>query len=149
MLCASVLAELEAAAPIEHRIAPPSGDVASVDTEASLDSTESADQETRTATASTISATSLNSEASVGAPRDFSGHADGTTTAYNSVEKWVSAALRKLGKAKAGLLLPTLEPNDALCSQVHSTIAGWHTDRTTARDAGVVDHRPSELEMLL
>eukprot|EP00966_Prymnesium_polylepis_P239911 5547739-Prymnesium_polylepis.1 len=120
MLCASVLAALEAAVPTEHRIAPPSGDVASVDTEASLDSTESAD---RTATASTISAASLCSGASVGAPRDFSGHADGTTTAYNSVEKWVVAALRKLGKAKADLVLPTLEPNDALCSQVHSTIA--------------------------
>ena len=143
MLCASVLAALEAAVTTENRIAPPGGDVASVDSEASLDSTESAD---RTATASTISAASLCSGASVGAPRDFSGHADGTTTAYNSVEKWVVAALRNLGKAKADLVLPTLEPNDALCSQVHSTIAGWHTNRTTARDAGVVDHRPSELE---
>ena len=66
-----------------------------------------------------VSASSADANALVGAPRDFSGHADGTTTAYNSVEKWVIAALRKLGKQKTDLVLPSFEPNDALCSQLH------------------------------
>ena len=88
----------------------------------------------------------MTSGTSVGQPRDFSGFADGTTTAYNSVEKWVVAALRKVGKDKTDIVLPSMEPNDALCSQIHNVIAEWHTSRTIARDAGVVDHRLSELE---
>ena len=47
-------------------------------------------------TESTVSASFSLETAAVGAPRDFFGHADGTTSAYNSVEKWVSAALRTL-----------------------------------------------------
>jgi hypothetical protein len=145
MLCASVLAELEAAVPVEKRILPPSGDAASVATEEST-SNESSGQSAPSSTESTISAPSATSAASVGQPRDFSGFADGTTTAYNSVEKWVLAALRKAGKDKTDIVLPSMEPNDALCSQLHSIIAEWHTSRTIARDAGVVDHRLSELE---
>ena len=140
MLCASVLAGLEAAVPVEKRILPQSGDAASVA------SNESSGQSARSSTESTISAPSATSAASVGQPRDFSGFADGTTTAYNSVEKWVVAALRNVGKDKTDIVLPSMEPNDALCSQIHSVIAEWHTSRTIARDAGVVDHRLSELE---
>ena len=150
MLCSSVLAALEAAVPVEQRVAPPSGDVASAadseTTEASLESDNSSGKDTRTSTISTVSTASVDSGLSVGVPRDFSGHADGTKVAYMSVEKWIVAALRKLGKEKTEIVLPSLEPNDALCSQIHSTIADWHTSRTIARDAGVVDHRPSELE---
>lgn len=131
MLCATVLAELEAAVPAEKRIIPPCGDVASVDSDAS--STDSSAQDTGSSTilastisASTVSTASDGSNARVGAPRDFSGHADGTSNAYNSVEKWIVAALSKLGQEKADLLLPSLEPNDTLCSQLHSTIAEWH-----------------------
>ena len=124
MLCASVLAELEATVPACNRVLPPSEDVASA-----------------------VSATSTASDDhSVGKPKDFSGLADGTTNAYNSLEKWIVAALHKLGKDKTDLLLPTFEPNDALCSQIHGVIAEWHTTRTTARDAGVLDRRASELE---
>ena len=82
----------------------------------------------------------------VGVPRDFSGHADGTAAAYNSIEKWVTASLNKLDKDKTDILLHSMEPNDALCSQILSMIAEWYTQRITARDAGVVDHRPSELQ---
>eukprot|EP00966_Prymnesium_polylepis_P327183 7383054-Prymnesium_polylepis.3 len=74
-------------------------------------------------------------------PRDFSGHADGTTASIQSIEKWVMAALRKLGNEKTDIILASFEPNDALCSQIHATIADWHTSRTSARDAGVVDER--------
>ena len=148
MLCASVLAELEAAVPMETRIATPGGgDAASVvDSEASAISIESSQLSTSTSTISTVMASSLESESRVGEPRDFSGHASGTTTAYNSVEKWVLAALRKLGKDKTDIVLPSFEPNDALCSQIHGIIADWHTSRTIARDAGVIDDRPSILK---
>ena len=128
MLCASVLAELEATVPACTRVLPPSEDVASA---VSATSTASGDH---------------LGDHSVGKPKDFSGLADGTTNAYNSLEKWIVAALRKLGKDKTDLLLPTFEPNDALCSQIHGVIAEWHTARTTARDAGVLDRRASELE---
>ena len=109
-------------------------------------SIDSSLQDARSTTVSTVSVSSADANARVGAPRDFSGHADGTTTAYNSVEKWVMAALRKLDKQKTDLVLLSFEPNDALCSQLHQTIAEWHTSRTLARDAGVVDSRTSELE---
>ena len=98
------------------------------------------------AAADLLRAQTLSSMASVGAPRDFSGHASGTTSAYDSLEKWVLAALRKLGKEKTDIVLPSMEPNNALCSHIHAAIAEWHTSRTTAYDAGVVDHRASELK---
>ena len=144
MLCASVLAALEAAVPTEKRILLSSGDAPSVTTEEST--SNEFEQNASSSTESTISAPSTTSVASVGRPRDFSGFAEGTTTAYNSVEKWVVAALRKINKEKSDIVLPSMEPNDALCSQIHSVIADWHTSRTIARDAGVVDHRLSELE---
>eukprot|EP00966_Prymnesium_polylepis_P319927 7376342-Prymnesium_polylepis.1 len=146
MLHASVLAELEAAVPVERRIAPPTGDAASVHTEASSTPSDSSEQSAPTSTESTVTAPSVSSGVSVGVPRDFSGHADGTTFAYNSAAKWVLAALRKLGKDESDIVLSSMEPNDALCSQLHGVIAEWRLSRTTARDAGVIDHRPSELE---
>ena len=113
MLCASVLAELEADVPVEKRIVPASGDTASVESEASVMSTESSDPSalaspSSTFTASTASSSSVDSGARVGAPRDFSGHADGTTNAYNSAAKWVLAALRKLGKEATDIVLPSM-----------------------------------------
>lgn len=39
-----------------------------------------------------------------------------------------------------------MEPNNTLCSQIHTIIAEWRTSRTTACDAGVVDRRPSALK---
>ena len=69
-------------------------------------------------------------------------HAAGTTDAVNSVEKWVLAALRHLGATPEALLFPDHAPNDALASRVHKTIAQWRLDKTTARDAGVLDSRP-------
>ena len=129
--------------PAEKRIAPPTVDVASEESEVS--GSDSSEHDKRTSTASTVSASSGDAVC-VGVPRDFSGHAEGTTNAYNSVEKWVLAALRKRCKEPADIVLPSMEPNDALCSQIHSTIAEWHTSRTIARNAGVKDERPSELE---
>eukprot|EP00966_Prymnesium_polylepis_P180858 4189120-Prymnesium_polylepis.1 len=77
-----------------------------MESEASDMSIDSSQQEARSTTVPTALVTSADANACVGAPRDFSGHApDGTTTAYNSVEKWVMAALRKLGKQKTDLVL--------------------------------------------
>ena len=144
MLCASSLAALEAATPGEKRVVPPSGDAASVRSSTSLESSDSST--VQTSSVSTVSASSGELTARVGAPRDYSGHADGTTNGYNSATKWIEAALCKLGREKTDIVLPSFDPNDELCSLIHSTIAEWHTSRTTARDAGVVDHRPSEME---
>ena len=145
MLCATYLAEIERADPVERRLG-----VAPISN--SFDSSSvTSDQ---APIGSPLSPTSLSDSiergqtytSTVGVPRDFSGHADGTTTAYNSCKKWVLAALCKLGNEETDIVLISMEPNDKLCSQIHSTIAEWHTSRTKARDAGVVDHRPSELE---
>jgi hypothetical protein len=115
-----VLAGLEAVVPVEKSFFSPSGDAASVVTEEST-SNESSERSAPSSTESTISAPSVTSGTSVGQPRDFSGFADGTTTAYNSVEKWVVAALLKVGKEKTAIVLPSsMEPNDVLCSQLHS-----------------------------
>lgn len=65
---------------------------------------------------------------------------DGTTNAYNSVVKWIVAALKHHGKAVTDLvLLPSYDPNDSLCADIHWTC-------TTGRDAGIVDSRPVALE---
>lgn len=72
--------------------------------------------------------------------------APGTDARYDSAEKWIMAALVKVDGTVADLLLPTHEPNDALVSRVHATLAEWRTSKITARDAGVVDPRASELE---
>ena len=136
MLCASVLAALEAATPIEERLLLPSGEAAST-------TSSSSDQGSNSG--STDSTASLVALHVVGAARDFSGHADGTSKAYDSMEKWVLAALRSLGKEPTDIVLPSFEPNDALCSEVHSAIATWHTSHTCGREAGVIDGRPSAL----
>lgn len=94
MLCASVLAELEAIVPVEESTIPPRGDDASTGSSSTADS----DQGTP------LSLPSSGLGASVGAPRDFSGLASGTTSAYDSLEKWILAALRKLDKEKFYLL---------------------------------------------
>ncbi|MDC0525365.1 hypothetical protein OAO87_00105 [bacterium] len=142
MLCASTLAALEAATPVKKRVLPPSDEVASESSDLSYPSSEDAP----TSTVSTVSASSLDSIVTVGVPRDFSGHADGTARAYDSAEKWIMAALRSLDKDTPDLLLPAFDPNIEVCSDVHSTIAHWHTAQTTARDAGVIDDRPSAMD---
>ena len=132
MLCAKSLAALENATPIEQRCIPPTDETVSSTTSSApeLDSTVS----------------TVSPDRVVGVPRDFSGHADGTSKAYDSIEKWVLAALKHLGKDKTDLVFPSLQPNNELCSMVHSTIADWHTSHTTGQEAGVTDHRPSVLE---
>lgn len=141
MLCPAVLAELEAATPVEKRILPQSGDAASaVGSDELAGSEESFDQGSSTAT--TVSMPSTNSEPRIGVPKDLSGLAPGTNESYNSIEKWVLAALRELGKTPLDLLLPSMEPNDALVAQVHRTIEDWRLAETTAQEAGVVDDRP-------
>ena len=91
MLCATVLAELERADPVERRVAPISNSIDS--------SSVTSDQ---APIGSPLSPTSLSDliergqACAVGKTRDFSGHAEGTTAAYNSVKKWVDAALCKL-----------------------------------------------------
>ena len=129
MLCSSVLAALEATVPVEQRVAPQSGDAASTadseTTEASLESNNSSGKGTRTSTTSTVSTASVDSGSFVGVPRDFSGHADGTKVAYMSVEKWIVAALRKLGKEKTEIVLPSLEPNDALVREIAPEIPSF------------------------
>ena len=133
MLCAKTLAALEKATPIEQRGIPP--------TDETVSSTTSSETPELDSTVSTVSPDRV-----VGVPRDFSGHADGTSKAYDSIEKWVLAALKHLGKDKSDLVFPSLQPNNELCSMVHSTIADWHTSHTTGQAAGVIDHRPSVLE---
>ena len=145
MLCESVLAELEATVPVEKRIPPPKGDLSSTVSSVSGTSAISSEQE-RSSTDSTVSAPPDDSELCVGAPRDFSGHAPGTSGAYDSAHKWILAALRHLSKVESDIVLPSFEPNDLLCSQIHATVSHWYLNRTIARDAGVIDHRPSELE---
>ena len=75
-----------------------------------------------------------------------SGLSQGTDQAYNSVEKWVFAALRVHESTLSDLLLHDLEPNDPLASSIHSTLADWHTSQTLARTAGVRDARDAELD---
>ena len=133
MLCAASLAALQSGTPVEQRPLPPSEDVASTDSSASVPSLSTASEDVPVYPDATIS--------TVGIPRDFSGHADGTTRAYDSIEKWIMAALRALEKETDDIIMPDYEPNDALCSEIHSTIAEWRTAGTIARDAGVIDER--------
>ena len=153
MLCASVLAELEKATAVgQERCAAPRGkDVNSEDDDGSVVSSNvesiTASEGTGTNESTTPTVLADPEHYVVGQSRDFSGHADGTTNAYNSVEKWIVAALKLHGKAIADLVrLPSYDPNDSLCADVHSTIADWHTTRTTGHDAGIVDSRPFALE---
>ena len=153
MLCAASLAALEAATPIEQRPKiRPRDAAASVTSESSSDDSAQLSAALSPSSTDTVRTVIAPHESpairvvGVGAPRDFSGHADGTAAAYDSIEKWVMAALRTLGKSTSDLVLPTLEPNNALCSEIHSQIAEWHTSRTKGREAGVFDSRSFVLE---
>ena len=162
MLCSRALAELAARAPPPG---PPAGvpldDVASssfgsVDSAASSDSVDSAASSDSLGSAASSAAppASLGSEAStadaalpVGVPRPASGHSRGHIAAIRSVNKWVLAALRHLGRDRAALCDPeTLAPNDQLASEVLSVLARWRVERKTARDAGVQDPRAGVLK---
>ena len=77
----------------------------------------------------------------VAVARDPAGHSSGHTKSLDGCEKWVDAALRKLKRSREELLLPSLEPNDALCSEVHSVVAHWAETRVTALKAGVHESR--------
>ena len=83
--------------------------------------------------------TTLTASSVVGSVR--SEHADGTDASYDSVEKWILAALRSLGHTVSDILLPSLEPNDEVVSKVHNLISKWRLDMTTAKEAGVEDPR--------
>lgn len=73
-------------------------------------------------------------------------HASGTTAAIDASAKWIFAALRFLNRDVSDLVsTETHKPNDELFAQVHMTITNWRRGRVTARDAGVIDHRPYEL----
>ena len=127
MLCAAALAALDALTPPETRPLPPPSECAS---EVAISST-----------GSTGPTAPHTSSSSVGRPVDASAHAKGTTAAYNSVEKWMIAALKSLDKVPADLLTAAHGPNDALASDVHGVLTGWFVNKTTARGAGVVDSR--------
>lgn len=91
----------------------------------------------------------------VGVPRDPCGHADGTVRAYESSAKWIDAALLRLHRERGDFLMgETLEPNDALCSQVHGLLATWSSERVPASQCGVVCddaflHRPPPQQILV
>ena len=55
------------------------------------------------------------------------------------------AALRRLDRRPNELLLFNFEPNDQLASEIHSVVAEWAEDQVTAKEAGVIDDRASEL----
>ena len=137
MLCASALAALEAATPSEYR---PARD----DDESSYRSSE---QDGEVSSRSTVTtSTNLSSSASSDVGRVRSERADGTDASYDSVEKWIYAALRSLGKNVSDILLPSLDPNDELVSRVHNLISKWRLEMTTAKEAGVEDPRPHVLK---
>jgi hypothetical protein len=127
MLCAAALAALEAQSPVEKRPLPPPSECASEVASSSAGSTRPTAPHT--------------SSSSVGRPVDASAHARGTAAAYKTAEKWVLAALKSLEKVPADLLIAAHEPNDKLASDVHGVLTRWFVDKTTARDAGVVDGR--------
>lgn len=138
MLTAAALAALESSTPPTRRPRREDDDSASL----SSSGTSVEDDGTSPAKTSTTSTTSTLPPP-VGATR--SERAKGTDASYDAAEKWILAALRTLGKSPEDLLLPSHEPDDALVSKVHATIAQWRVTGTTAASAGVVDHRPYEL----
>ena len=78
----------------------------------------------------------------IGVAYDEATHSGGYAGQLDSVEKWVRAALAVHGKTPADLVLvPTLEPNDRLASEVAETLARWSVEQTTARAAGVMEER--------
>lgn len=80
---------------------------------------------------------------SVAVARDPSGHAEATTKGLDYTEKWVDGLLRKLSRTQGDLLLPDLQPNNALASEMHELAAKWVTDGVRACDVGVVYVQPS------
>jgi len=134
MLTADALAALEAATPSLIRARPPSDDASSV-----VSSSPSSTVSSSHPTASTVSLSR-----GVGEVRPVL--AAGTTAAVDAADKWVLAALRALGKEVSDLVSDeTHEPDDALCSEVHTKLADWYIAKVTARDAGVIDARQHEL----
>eukprot|EP00966_Prymnesium_polylepis_P295502 6824081-Prymnesium_polylepis.1 len=75
MLCPAVLAELEAATPVEKRVLPQSGDAASA---VGSDELAGSEEYLGSSTATTVSVPSTNSEPRIGVPKDLSGLAPGT-----------------------------------------------------------------------
>ncbi len=132
MLCAATLAALDALAPTEKRPLPPPSDCVSEDL---------APPSVASTSPTARRAATVVSSSSIGRPVDASAHAAGTTAAYDSVEKWVCAAIASLGREPAHLLTAAHEPDDKLASDVHGVIAAWIVNKTTAREAGVVDAR--------
>lgn len=138
MLTADALAALEAASP-PALVRCPSD--ASSSLSSSLSSLSSSSSVTSPTTAS---AASPSGGGTVGKVRTQ--HAPGTTAAVDAAGKWIMAALRSLERPVTDLVsAETHEPDDALFSQVHTKLADWREAKVTARDAGVVDHRPHEL----
>ena len=141
MLCAESLRLLEAATPVAKRSLPSEEDALS--SAPSDDSSRSGHGGDATTSGSTTTGSTCSPRA-VGLPRGA--HSAGHTAALDSVEKWVHAALRRLGKTADDLVLqPSLEPNDPLASEVHELLADWHATSTCARDAGVVADVPALL----
>lgn len=138
MLCAAALRALEAATPVTQRVAPPSEPSLDESLASFVDSLGEDLLDVPSAPSPPSSSSST-----IGVTRNA--HSEGHTTALNAAEKWILAALRKLEKTVDDLVHYDHSPNDALASRVQETIAGWYTSHTTAADAGVVDHRPSEL----
>lgn len=125
MLTASVLAELEKATPTKRK---------------EYEYAASALSES----ASTCDS-SQDGNYRVGVPKQV--HSKGTTDTYNSVKKWVIAALKKIGKKERDLVLyPGREPNDQLVSEVYSILTEWYISKTTGFEAKVVDDRHSEMK---
>jgi len=74
----------------------------------------------------------------VGQVLDADVHASGTTAAYESMNKWIDAALQLRHATTTDLIDADGEPNDALAAATVQTVADWYLRETTARDAGVV-----------
>lgn len=135
MLCASLLAELEASAP--HKI---------VD-EASEE--EDSDPSPYSSVSSSVSSSTeeVRNASVVAVAKPSEAHSQGHTEAINSIEKWVLAALASMGKGKTDLASPppSVTPNNQLASEVLTRLTQWFVDKKTAREVGVVDDRPSIL----
>lgn len=144
MLSADALAALEASLPPVHPPLHPSDDEMSrSSSEADPLASPRSSWAAGLPGSCSSSAGDSSASGSVGAIR--SERAVGTDASYDSVEKWILAALREAGGTKEDLVDASCEPNDALASQLHATISRWRVAGTLARDAGVQDHRPAEL----
>ena len=136
MLCASVLAALEEATPIEEQLTPPSDEIASTASSPSLSISSG-----ESPTSSTLTAFSLSSPGRVAAVKQVSAHSKKHTETVDSIEKWIVAALTFLKKIKKELIFPSLEPNNPLASDVLAKLTEWYTSGIIAKDAGDSDYR--------